>query len=438
MLVISLTLMTGCSSSDGDSTSDTANNEVVSSQTSVTESNSAVRAVSSQTLAPESDFADKVVNSQASATASVLSDVAALGITSDDLSKSKGTDQDVIVALVPTPEQENVPRYTKIEVTFSVPLDVSAIQEHNVKLTYLSSKTNDHIAGVISYSAADKKLTFTPNDLLEPVLYEVEIKSLKAEKAYKDVKINEIKYRFNVVEELLGSIVIFPETIDLMEGTSLQLGATGYYDNDIEKNITAQAEWSVADTQIATVDSNATLRTVKEGTTKLTAKIGAVEANVNVVVYMEINGYRLPPEPDPAVNNATLLGVDSNANGVRDDVERKIYLNYDKEVTRQMLMQSARVNQKMLADPELEKNAFYWVGEPKKRRIGCKVYIFRTYDIDLFHYATENDIYNTKDRIQKYMQYNQALSGGVYTTEELYTSESSCDFNITKALAADQ
>lgn len=36
------------------------------------------------------------------------------------------------------------------------------------------------------------------------------------------------------------------------------------------------------------------------------------------------NGISVPPEPNPVVNNATLLGVDSNNNGVRDDVERQI------------------------------------------------------------------------------------------------------------------
>jgi hypothetical protein len=41
-----------------------------------------------------------------------------------------------------------------------------------------------------------------------------------------------------------------------------------------------------------------------------------------------INGITVPPEPDPVSNNATLLGVDSNNNGVRDDVERKIATKY--------------------------------------------------------------------------------------------------------------
>lgn len=37
-----------------------------------------------------------------------------------------------------------------------------------------------------------------------------------------------------------------------------------------------------------------------------------------------INGITVPPEPAPSVNNATLAGVDSNNNGVRDDVERYV------------------------------------------------------------------------------------------------------------------
>jgi len=41
-----------------------------------------------------------------------------------------------------------------------------------------------------------------------------------------------------------------------------------------------------------------------------------------------INGHTLPPEPDKALNDSTLLDIDSNNNGVRDDVERWIYKTY--------------------------------------------------------------------------------------------------------------
>lgn len=39
-----------------------------------------------------------------------------------------------------------------------------------------------------------------------------------------------------------------------------------------------------------------------------------------------INGITVPPEPDSTINAKTLAGVDSNSNGVRDDVERKLAL----------------------------------------------------------------------------------------------------------------
>ena len=40
-----------------------------------------------------------------------------------------------------------------------------------------------------------------------------------------------------------------------------------------------------------------------------------------------INGISVPPEPEATSNAATLAGIDTNANGVRDDVERSIAQN---------------------------------------------------------------------------------------------------------------
>lgn len=37
-----------------------------------------------------------------------------------------------------------------------------------------------------------------------------------------------------------------------------------------------------------------------------------------------INGNAVPPEPDSSLNNSTLAGIDTNGNGVRDDVERQL------------------------------------------------------------------------------------------------------------------
>jgi len=56
-------------------------------------------------------------------------------------------------------------------------------------------------------------------------------------------------------------------------------------------------------------------------------KVDVARIHATKLVWNDING-TLPPEPDPTENNATLVGVDSNQNGIRDDVERAIYLKY--------------------------------------------------------------------------------------------------------------
>ena len=148
-----------------------------------------------------------------------------------------------------------------------------------------------------------------------------------------------------------------------------------------------------------------------------------------------INGHTLPPEPNPAINNATLLGVDSNNNGVRDDVERKIYFTYDKKISQKLMMQSAKTDQAMLADPDLIKNPYDWQ-ESENKNFGCKYYLFDTYNIPMIKISKfiNNNTYNTKDRIRKYMKYNNALSGGVFGTPASDEVEASCDFNVREAL----
>jgi hypothetical protein len=64
----------------------------------------------------------------------------------------------------------------------------------------------------------------------------------------------------------------------------------------------------------------------------------------------DING-KLPPEPDPVLNNETLTGVDSNTNGIRDDVERAIYLKYkDQQRLVVAMLQYAKALQKEFTD----------------------------------------------------------------------------------------
>ena len=160
---------------------------------------------------------------------------------------------------------------------------------------------------------------------------------------------------------------------------------------------------------------------------------------------MIINGHRLPPEPDPKLNNATLLGIDVNHNGVRDDVERKIYFEQKKQVDREILMQYAKVFNFVFEDPisnaiEAEKR-FSKAGD-------CNRYI-KFQEKHIMELNKENSIgyiryiktlvLNTPDRVKTYFIYDGALSGGVYSGSLSWSlNESVCDFNISKALELDK
>ncbi|MDR2151458.1 MAG: hypothetical protein LBO72_01440, partial [Helicobacteraceae bacterium] len=72
-----------------------------------------------------------------------------------------------------------------------------------------------------------------------------------------------------------------------------------------------------------------------------------------------VNGFVLPPYPDPKINDSTLLGIDSNNNGVRDDVERWLIFKYkdDHKIVTEIGFQIGRAHQFMLANPDKPEEA---------------------------------------------------------------------------------
>ena len=103
---------------------------------------------------------------------------------------------------------------------------------------------------------------------------------------------------------------------------------TAAYSDDKTKDVIDQAAWEIKPIDALKI-TGSVLAALKDTNTSIKAILdSAVSDSVNLNVYWEVNGHRLPPEPDPKVNNATLLGIDVNDNGVRDDVERWIYETY--------------------------------------------------------------------------------------------------------------
>ena len=161
-----------------------------------------------------------------------------------------------------------------------------------------------------------------------------------------------------------------------------------------------------------------------------------VETNEEPVV---INGHTLPPKPDTKINNATLLGIDSNNNDVRDDVEIWIYQTYkDKHpIYIDIAMQAGRAYKQVLETPERAREihetvvnaplycASYY--QYRKEKEGHTKFVNERIDAPV-----KNKYFNTKARKDVYWKYDNLLSGGSYTLPWLSEMKKFCDFNTSK------
>jgi hypothetical protein len=156
-----------------------------------------------------------------------------------------------------------------------------------------------------------------------------------------------------------------------------------------------------------------------------------------------IHGHVLPPEPDPAVNNATLLGVDVNNNDVRDDVERWIYETYkDKHpIHADIAMQAGRAYNQLLKSPLQNTEQAKKIHETCVAPIACKAYyqvyakyfsepLLVTDDISVSYF--QKLYFNTQSRKELYNTYSELLSGYTYPTPKLGEGKNLCDFNTSK------
>ncbi len=222
------------------------------------------------------------------------------------------------------------------------------------------------------------------------------------------------------------------------ENTTIKVIAT--YSDNSTKDITDTVEWITIPSD-STKITNTTLTALKDKTTTLKAKLNNTLSNeINLAITWTVNGHTLPPEPDKALNDSTLLGIDVNDNGVRDDVERWIYEEYkDKHpIHVDIAMQAGRAYKLVLETPERAKEIH---GEID-RAMYCQMY----YELDADEFnepllIKENILnedfrskiyFNTRERMDAYDQYDALLSGNSYTLLEPAEEKKACDFNTSK------
>ena len=150
-----------------------------------------------------------------------------------------------------------------------------------------------------------------------------------------------------------------------------------------------------------------------------------------------INGHILPPEPDPKINNATLLGIDVNHNAVRDDVERWIYKTYKHPIERGIMLQNAHRLQTQISD--ISKAHEY--AKLTDRSLSCEYYLEKTYEWFKTKYEysiTSKEVkkmqFNTVERHIAYQKYNAQFDGEVFD-EIIEPNKENCLFDENGTLS---
>lgn len=136
----------------------------------------------------------------------------------------------------------------------------------------------------------------------------------------------------------------------------------------------------------------------------------------------------LPPDPGEA-GKATIAGIDSDGDGVRDDIQRYIAQTYpDSEKARAVLTQYAKIIQKQILDADSKELSMQHADEGG-RVMDCGDYLL---DIDVYgKMSDELDAVtlNTDERTKAYFKYDSQLGGEVFSGLPDDERASGCDFD---------
>ncbi len=145
----------------------------------------------------------------------------------------------------------------------------------------------------------------------------------------------------------------------------------------------------------------------------------------------DVDGSNLPPVPDPAFVDATVEGIDANANGIRDDVELAIFKKYPNEPKiRAAELQYAKALQLYLTKAT-NKQTWKAISQQDSRGYAC---ISQTYPrtdlqkhgevIDMRTAEVETLVFNSREREQA------RIAASNYTTSTGLPDGLVCDIQV--------
>ena len=149
-----------------------------------------------------------------------------------------------------------------------------------------------------------------------------------------------------------------------------------------------------------------------------------------------INGYTVPVMPDETVNNSTLDGVDSDGNGVRDDIDRYIAETYPDPVPHALAELDARSFLDVFKDPENANEKKLYISSIQY--VVCQRYVEDFYGKKILKgFSFENfdpKMTNTRARARAYGIFNASMDGGISSSPPYLMSPADCPAEVNKAL----
>ncbi|MCG7866446.1 MAG: fibronectin type III domain-containing protein [Candidatus Thiodiazotropha taylori] len=155
---------------------------------------------------------------------------------------------------------------------------------------------------------------------------------------------------------------------------------------------------------------------------------GESPASIEASATPSFSSIPLPPDPGKAGID-TLLGIDSDGDGVRDDIQRWIAFTYpNSEITRAALTQKAILLQDALMYSD-DQMLSIEVARENGRAAECLYY---TNPDNAYLLATElrSVFLNTEERSVAYIRYNSQLSGQSFRGRRIFDWKASCAFDV--------